>query len=392
MKREAKLGIQAQGGRLELHILHKLPTPYNDALFQRLAARNDIDLQVHHLWRGSWRRPWQTELGLGYPNRYMKLRAGVDWTLLGLSLRHRKAFFMIGDWGHLAALAILITRVATGAPVAIWTDTPQEDLPRHIAKRWARRVLLRWLLAKVDRVFASGTPGVQVVKAMGGRGDSVVNLPCFVDLDRPRLVQTSQRAQAAVRRLRGDQMRSCVFAMIGTLVERKGQDLGVRAFAECVSRSGGELRLLIAGEGPERSRLQQLVDDLGITGSTEFLGWLEPEQIEELYMATDVIVHPARWDPFPLVVLEAMSWGKVVIASDVCGSAVDRIQNGRNGYMFSEGNVDELTELILQVSKIEATRRDIGAVARRTAEEWPLSRGVETIISSAEQVVGRRFG
>jgi glycosyltransferase involved in cell wall biosynthesis len=323
----------------------------------------------------------------------MKLRAGVDWSFLALSLRERRAFFMIGDWGHRAALLPIIARILIRAPVAIWTDTPQEGLPRPLVKRWLRKVLLKCLLAQVDTVFASGSPGIKAVKSMGAKENKIVNLPVFVDLDRPSRRKATRDQGEGSTLSRGGHVgaTSCIFAMVGTMIERKGHDVGISAFARCVSRVGGELRLVIAGEGPERLQLEQFAKDLGVSRSIEFLGWQEPEQMDAVYMAADVIVHPARWDPFPLIVLEGMSWGKVVIASDVCGSAIDRIQHGRNGFMFNQGNVDELSEIMVRVSEDEVLRRNVGEAARKTAEEWPISRGVDTIISNAELVVGKRF-
>ena len=82
--------------------------------------------------------------------------------------------------------------------------------------------------------------------------------------------------------------------------------MAITAFASCVPEFQ-DCGLFIAGEGPNRKDLEELVEGLGLGKHVTFLGWLEPDQMEALYIATDVLVHPALWDPFPLVVLEAMS-------------------------------------------------------------------------------------
>jgi hypothetical protein len=59
--------IAENGSDVKLYILNKLPTPYTDEMFRRLAADPEIDLQIYHLWKGSWRRPWKTELQPAIP-------------------------------------------------------------------------------------------------------------------------------------------------------------------------------------------------------------------------------------------------------------------------------------------------------------------------------------
>ena len=58
------------------------------------------------------------------------------------------ACFIVGDWAHLPTVAVILARCLRRAPVAIWTDTPQEDVRRPSLKKWLRRKFLRWLLPK----------------------------------------------------------------------------------------------------------------------------------------------------------------------------------------------------------------------------------------------------
>ena len=74
---DTQFRTEARAAR-RLYILHKLPTPYNDDFFRALDADGDIQLQVYHLWEGSDRRPWKSQLATGYPNHFMRPRAGVD--------------------------------------------------------------------------------------------------------------------------------------------------------------------------------------------------------------------------------------------------------------------------------------------------------------------------
>lgn len=376
--------------RVKVHIFNKLPTPYNDMLFRCLAQDVRIDLQVHHLWKRSDNRPWTVELGTGYPNRYVQKKLGIDWTLLRTAWVNHNCLFLLSDWGHVVALVLLVTRILRRAPVAIWADTPQEHLSRPLLKRLVRRVFLRWLLKHMDVVFGTGRPAIQVLIEMGALPQRVINLPFFVDLDLPDVAQAQGAIQTQAsdfRRQVGCEENGIVFLMSGQCTYKKGQDIGLQAFAAASQQSGVRCGLLIAGEGPMRHDLEEMVVTLGLTSQVSFLGWLDPDKINAVYMACDVLLHTARWDPFPLVVLEAMSWGKVVIGTDVCGSVQERIVPGMNGFIVPSENVNAITAGIQTVLNSYVSEPDyltiVGSAARRTAAEWPVQRGVDIIADAA---------
>ena len=167
----------------------------------------------------------------------------------------------------------------------------------------------------------------------------------------------------------------------------KGQEIALQAFARCRREADIPLGLLIAGEGPERQNLESLVHNLGLDKSVAFLGWQEPEEMDAVYLASDIVVHPARVEPHGLVILETMNWSKVIIGSDSCGASADRIIHGLNGFSFPSGDVDELTRIMLDPVHHPAKLLEIGAQARKTAEAWPVQRGVEIVLEQATEIL-----
>lgn len=384
------MSVNPAGGPIRIHQIHKLPTPYTDYFFQALQANPNIDLHVYHLWRGSWRRPWKSELGLGYNNTFMKPICGIDWRLLKTAWCDVDSFFIVGDWAHLPTVAVILARCLRRAPVAIWTDTPQEDVKRPLVKKWLRRKFLTWLLRKVDIIFGTGGKAKRLLQEMGAHPGQIVDLPVFVDLGRPILAGREQGIQNKAQKLRETLQcwpEGMVFSMIGTLVHRKGMDIGLRALARCRQGNPKPLGLLIAGEGPEGENLQALATSLELVNSVSFLGWQEPEGVDAVYLASDIVLHPARSDPFPGVILEAMSWSRVVIGSEVCGNVEDRIIPGVNGFSFSSEDVDELARIMLDLVNHPSRLPEIGAQARKTAEAWPVERGVEIVLEQAARIL-----
>jgi len=384
------MSLNPAGGPIRIHQIHKLPSPYSDFFFQALHENDNIEFQVYHLWRGSWRRPWKSELGLGYNNTFMKPIGGIDWRVLKTAWCDVDSFFIVGDWAHRPTVMVILARCLRRAPVALWVDTPAEDIKRPVLKQWLRRRFLTWLLPKPDIIFGTGRKAQRVLLEMGARAEQFVDLPFLVDLDRPGLAGRDPEIRHKAQKLRETVQcgpEGVVFSMLGRLAAIKGNDIGLRAFAQCRQQTPRPLGLLIAGEGPERQNLEALANRLGLGNSVSFLGWQEPLGVEAVYLASDVILHPARIDPFPVVILDAMNWSRVVIGSEVCGNVEDRIIPGVNGFSFPSEDVDELAGIMLDQVNHPEKLPEMGAQARKTAEAWPVERGVAIVLEQAAKIL-----
>lgn len=361
-----------------LWILHKLPTPNNDALFRALHSDPEIDLQVFHLWRGSARRPWKTELATGYPNYYLRPKLGVDWYSLVCAWRDRDSLFMVGDWAHTPSIALLFARIVRGFPVAIWADTPQENLHRPWWKRIPRGIFLRWLLNRINIVFGSGIPARRALIVLGAPADKIRDFQFSVDLDRPDLARRDDQFQARTIALRGSFSKGSpevIFGMSGTVdLSKKAQDVGLHTFAKCAGQIGVAVGMLVAGDGPDMERLKKVASDFGVADRVHFLGWQEPEAMNTFYDAIDVLVHPANYDPFPLVVIESMSWGRPVVGTITSGSVEERVVEGVNGFRVKPGDVEQMAEAMEKLATDGSFLESAKIMARKKAEEWPISR------------------
>jgi glycosyltransferase involved in cell wall biosynthesis len=134
----------------------------------------------------------------------------------------------------------------------------------------------------------------------------------------------------------------------GRLDIEKGVDRLIEAFA-AVQISAPDVVLRIAGRGPERERLQALVKELGIDRCVEFLGWLEPVEVERELSSAWLLVAPSLWaEPLGLVALEAIVRGVPVLASRSGGFA-ETVEEGVSGMLVPNGDVSALTAGMLDV-------------------------------------------
>ncbi|MBV8149405.1 MAG: glycosyltransferase, partial [Candidatus Eremiobacteraeota bacterium] len=100
---------------------------------------------------------------------------------------------------------------------------------------------------------------------------------------------------------------------VGRLAREKNVELLLRALALCANRN---VKLVIAGDGPQREELVRLAVELGIAGEVRFLGAVARQQLTDLYASADAFVMASTTETQGLVLAEALAAGARVIAAD----------------------------------------------------------------------------
>lgn len=139
---------------------------------------------------------------------------------------------------------------------------------------------------------------------------------------------------------------------IGRLVKTKGISDLVKALPKIVSKVS-RVHLTIVGDGPQKKYLTSLVKRLGVSNKVDFVGKIPYESVKRYYQGANVVVIPSIcMDNSPNVVYEAFSAGNPVIASNRGGMS-DFVRNGKTGFIFKSGNIEELAEKTIKILKNE---------------------------------------
>jgi len=105
----------------------------------------------------------------------------------------------------------------------------------------------------------------------------------------------------------------------------------------------------IAGEGPERRRLESLIRELKLERRVTLLGHIPPEQTDSLYRRADLLVLTSRSEGIPLVLMEAMARGKLVVAPAITGIP-ELVIAGKTGFLYQPGSMREFLEQLTEIS------------------------------------------
>jgi colanic acid/amylovoran biosynthesis glycosyltransferase len=174
---------------------------------------------------------------------------------------------------------------------------------------------------------------------------------------------------------------------VGRLTPAKGQHLLLEAIAAL--RDGGEqVRLHLAGDGPDRASLERHAQALGINDGVEFHGAINHDQVRGLYARCDAFVLPSFAEGIPVVLMEAMAAGLPCVSTRIAGIP-ELIVDGESGFLASPSSLDELTGRLRQLIHDPELRSRLAANGRRrVCEAYDLDRN----IGGLAQLFQRRLG
>src|SRR5262249_28618297 len=133
--------------------------------------------------------------------------------------------------------------------------------------------------------------------------------------------------------------------------------------------------LVFAGDGALRSSLEAEATSLGIAAKVKFLGFQNQSQLPEVYCGADLMVLPSDYEPFGVVVNEAMLCGCPVAVSDRVGAGYDLVEPGKTGFVFPAGDTAALGTVLRDNLGDRDNLRRMGAAARMRMQSWSYREG-----------------
>lgn len=176
------------------------------------------------------------------------------------------------------------------------------------------------------------------------------------------------------------------------LIPWKRVDLQIHALQRVLS-TGTNVKLSIAGDGPERQKLEALAFELGVAGNVEFLGELSHDDTLALMRECGVFLATSdRNEGWGATINEAMSMRCCVIASEDMGSVPYLIEDGVNGFVFAGSDVEALNRSILGVLHDEDLAQHVGVAAEKTANDlWCAREAACRFKKLSDAIIARGF-
>jgi len=167
---------------------------------------------------------------------------------------------------------------------------------------------------------------------------------------------------------------------VGRLHAVKDHAFLLRACVQLCQR-GLDFQCEIAGEGPERGKLERLIREYGIEERVKLLGHVPREQLGRHYQMADVVVLTSRSEGISVVLMEAMARGKIVVAPAITGIP-ERVIEGRTGFLYEPGSVEDFVKKIFWLDSSALSRgfdSDVPGVAGASQLDWVRHRAREQV-------------
>jgi teichuronic acid biosynthesis glycosyltransferase TuaC len=210
-------------------------------------------------------------------------------------------------------------------------------------QRYSGRKLGLWAIAHANAVIAVSSSLQHIVaEEYGVRSTTIEVIPNGVDVTRFSPMPRSEAAkplglQAEVRRI----------LYVGAIAQQKGLDYLLRGFAALLPESQEPVQLILVGEGEYEHRARALAGELGIAARVVFAGQRSNEEIPLWINASDLLVLPSLREGFGVVLVEAMSCGKPVVAT-ACGGPED-VVTPQTGILVPPADEKALAQAMLDV-------------------------------------------
>jgi glycosyltransferase involved in cell wall biosynthesis len=377
--------VAAMPAGVRCAVIPPAPVPYREPLFAGLAARPSTTLRV--MYQAGRPAGWD-QAGSWFPDRhaydalhlqaFQRERVGGTPVVWPRGLERALRSFgprvvVVWEYGP-AALRTWAWCARRGIPFVIFSEnTPaiDERLPP------AQLRLHRWLAARATGFIAASSAARARFVGLGVAADAVeVSLQSF----------DPEPIRAAVEQGGGSRASSGDGPVRFLTVARLVPDKNVGGLIEAFARSGltdEEAELHIAGTGPLEGELRELVARLGVPA--RFAGYTAPDDLPAAYASADAFVLPSVFEPFGVVVREAVAAGLPVICSPTTGAAGDVAVAGRNALLVDPRRPDALGAALGRVARDDRLRAELARGSREVDRE----NGIERSVDAFERAVTR---
>lgn len=247
-----------------------------------------------------------------------------------------------------------------------WLPTP---LTRGFARMASRR-----LCGEVDHLIVPSAQMVGVLQRYGVDTPHTV-LPTGIDLDEFR-----DGDGARFRQMHGIAPDRPVLVTVSRLAVEKN----IAFLLRVVQRLTGEfpdLLFVVAGEGPDESRLKRMTHELGLDANVRFFGNLDRRTtLLDAYRAGDAFVFASPTETQGLVLIEAMALGVPIVSTAVMGTAM--VLEGARSALIAEEDVDDFAAKAAGVLRSGDLRASLGAAGPEDARRW----SSDTLMQRVEQL------
>lgn len=297
-------------------------------------------------------------------------------------IKKKYQLIFFAGWSNAIILTMMFLAKLKKIPIAVDSDTPLAPHTSFV-KRIIKRIIYP-ILFKLPTIFLpAGTRQAAYLKHYGAPHHKIIIEKMTVDVQsiQSYIQQLSSKSRNRLRQQIRFNENDFVFLFIGRLIDRKGIIELLDAFSKINSANA---KLLVIGDGPLRAMVEKFSEK---NNHIHYGGWLEKESIINMYFISDVFILPAHWEPWGLVINEAMAAGKPVITTDQVGCVDDLVIPYKTGLVTKSNCADDLTAAMLYFINNPENAINMSQHALEHISSWTLENEAKQILLGWSQAL-----
>ncbi|MBC7351309.1 MAG: glycosyltransferase family 4 protein [Thermogutta sp.] len=333
---------------MHLCVVTPQPTPYRDPFWNTVAEQPGVELDVFYCYAKGDDRPWEIDWPFKFHAEVLPGRAWLGqhngyWNPSILKKLRAKRYdaIILGGYNHFTMLAAAWYARKKRIPYLVMCES-FHGLKRARYRKTLKTPLVQWVVGGAAGILPTGQLAREYLISYGGRADRCAFVPNSPDLDSLRREAAALYPNRPVIRQSMNLGNEPVILFVGRLINKKGVDILLEAFARVVQNVPSQL--LIAGDGPERTKLEEQAARLRVNDRVHFVGFQQPKDLPRFYCAADLFVLPSRTEPWGVVVMEALASGLPVVVSNLVGCYPDVINDDQVGRVVAPEDPHSLAE------------------------------------------------
>ena len=311
--------------------------------------------------------------GILLKRRRMQIRPFVLWYLW----RYKPDVIVTTEFNPQTLCALIYARLFRSKVII------QSELTRHTGT--GRRASRKRLVQSCDGFVAGSSETKKFLCDLGAKPEAV-----FISFQIPdvlawkSLVEEEKKSRDILRAELG--LKGKVFLYVGRIEPHKGLHLLLKAFQ---SNAGmmQDASIVLVGSGSEEGKLKEYCEQNNLSGRVIFAGYKQPVELPRYYAAADVFAFPTLWEPFGIVVGEALASGLPVICSSFAGAA-DLVQEGKNGYVLNPRDTEKFAAVLSSLVMDDDLLKSLKQGALESIENFTVERNAEQFLRAIDFTMG----
>lgn len=360
---------------MRVTIITNIPTPYRDLVYERCAAKSEIDLSVIYCSPSEPNRGWR------------KTRACYNMTFLktaSFRFHGQYTHFATGVGGHLDRLQpdVVVTSgfgpvmlsaffwcLRNGKPHVPFTDgTPASEGNLTAVHRAVRRLVFRRSVA----FLGASKKSSDLYRRYGISCNDIFESCLCIDND--------------LYRPDGHQDPEFDLLFVGQFIDRKMPVFAAKVAVE-VQSILGQCRLLLVGDGPLKGEVEAFLADSEV--NFEMTGFVQPEELPAKYKNSKIFLFPTKRDPWGVVANEACAAGLPVITTSEAGAAGELVLDRVNGRVLPP-NVAEWANVVVGLLSDRSEYNSYSEAAMRLVGRFNPKEAADGLIEACQYALSRR--